>query len=63
MGLPMERIIYEILSGKMNLRKLVLWAFAIYLMLVAGRVFWSIGDAVVAVAEYSEAHPSSWVTK
>ena len=57
----MGNIIEELLVRKMNIRKLILWIFAIFLMAMTTRIVLAVTDAVVAVATYTVENPTAWI--
>lgn len=50
-------ILHDLIDGKMNIRKAILWAFAVYVMAIIAGMLWHTYDAYVAVTEYTKAHP------
>lgn len=56
-------ILREFLSGKMNLRKLILWVFLLFFLVLAASAGIAIVRAIWAVSDYSVEHPQAWVTE
>lgn len=59
----MGEIIRYLLREKMNVRQFILWCFAVYMMAALAIATGYLVRAVVAVADYSAAHPAEWVKK
>ena len=53
----MNRILHDMVNGKMNFRKAILWTFLVAFLLVLLSMLWSVGRAVDAVCEDIVADP------
>ena len=56
----MGQIIRLLMTGRMNIRRWIVWIFIVFLMVTIGRIAIAVADAVEAVSAYSVAHPESW---
>lgn len=55
----MHRIIRDLLTEKMNIRKLILWIFTVFVMLIVCAMLWRTYLVYEAVTDYWLAHPES----
>ena len=53
------KIIRDLLSGKMNFRKLILWAFAVWLLACVSVVATAFARAVLSVSWYLAENPQA----
>lgn len=57
------KILHDLLSGKMNVRKWIVWVFAVVTAVLLAvpvlRASWAVADAVISVAEYAKANPET----
>lgn len=57
----MRNIINDLVNGKMNVRKWILWIIALAFVGVIFRALWAVSGAVVAVSDAVKANPSAVV--
>lgn len=57
----MRRIIRDLVSGKMNIRKWILWILAIATAIPIIGALWAIFRALLAIAVYTVQNPEVWV--
>lgn len=57
----MTRIIRDLVTGKMNLRKLILWVLAVAAAIPIIGSLWTVFRALLAVAAYTIQHPEVWL--
>ncbi len=55
----MERILSDLLSGKMNIRKWIVLGFVVAFMTIAFVVALAVGRAVIVVSNYAAEHPEA----
>ncbi len=55
----MRRILSDLMNGKMNIRKLIVFGFFVAFMTIAFAVALAFGRAAIVVANYAAEHPSS----
>lgn len=55
------QIFNELVNGKMNLRKFVLWLFLLILFGASSVISVGLARAVWAVSSYTVANPQAWV--
>ena len=54
----MEVILHELVDGKMNIRKLILWAFIVLFLVLGASAAIAIVRALWAVSDFVVANPS-----
>ena len=55
------RILHEFLSGKMNVRKLILWAFLVFFLVLLASAGIAVVRAVWAVSDFTVENPQVWM--